>query len=120
MRKLLAVLGLAALMLVLGNMTLMSQQGYTEGKFTQDQLNAWQAIAETYYVAGVDENFILNAPPKVAAGELEARWSYAKPDLVQGGMIAPDFTQLDMEGVPHSLSEYRGKAFVILTNGSWY
>lgn len=115
MRKLLAITGLAVLTLLLGNMTLLSQQA-----FTSEQLAAWQAIAETYYVQGVDQNFILNAPAKVAAGELEARWSYSKPDLVQGGMIVPGFTQLDMEGVQHSLSDYKGKAFVNLINGSWY
>ena len=115
MRKLLAVLGLATLTLLLGNMTLLSQQ-----EFTAEQLAGWQAIAETYYVAGVDENFILNANAKVAAGELDARWSYSKPDLVQGGMLMYDFTQLDMEGVAHSLSDYKGKAFILLNNGSWY
>lgn len=116
MRKLLAIAGLVTLTLLLGNMTLLSQQ-----EFTAEQLAGWQAIAETYYVAGVDENFILDAPAKIAAGELEAgRWSYAKPDLIQGGMLMFDFTQLDLEGVAHSLSDYKGKAFILLNNGSWY
>lgn len=102
MRKLLAVFGLAALVLLLGNMTMMSQQEYTA-----EQMAAWQAIAETYYTPGVDPNFMLGKDRVVF-------------DDIKTGMIAPDFTLLDMEGAQHSLSDYVGKVFILLNTGSWY
>lgn len=102
MRKLLAVLGFAALVLLLGNMTMMSQQAVTA-----EQLAAWQAIAETYYEAGVDPNFML--PNEVNAF-----------DTVKPGMIMPDFTLMDISGNPVSLSQFKGNSFVLLITGSWY
>jgi hypothetical protein len=116
MRRLTALLSLAVLLLLLANNSALSQN-YEEG-----ELLAWQAIAETYYTEEglANENFFFEAPAKVAAGELDERWSYRTPNLVQPGMFVPDFTLLDMEGNPHSLSDYRGEKFVLLFNGSWY
>jgi len=102
MRKLLAITGLAALVLLLGNMTMVSQQ-----EFTAEQLTAWQAIAETFYEAGVDPNFML-------ANEVNPF------DTVKPGMIMPDFTLMNVNGEPYSLSQFKGNSFVLLITGSWY
>lgn len=110
MRKLIAVLGLATLVLLLGNVALLSQQ-----QFTQEQLDAWQAIAETYYTPGVDEDFMLGDPTL-----LPNAWGYDKPDMVVPGMIAPDFTLMGFYGEVVSLSQFNGQKFVVMITGSWY
>lgn len=110
MRKLLAVCGLATLVLLLSNVALLSQQ-----QVTQDQLNAFQAIAETYYTPGVDQNFLLNDPL-----QHENQWAFSDPNLIQAGMIAPDFTLMSFFNEPYTLSQYLGQKFVVLITGSWY
>ncbi len=110
MRKLLAVLGLATLALLLGNVALLSQQ-----QFTQEQLDAWQAIAETYYTPGVDENYMLGDPTL-----LPNAWGFDNPNAVVPGMIAPDFTLISFYGEPVSLSTFAGQKFVVMITGSWY
>lgn len=107
MRRLFVVFGLVTLAILLSNLTMMSQQGYTDTRFTQEQLNAWQAIAETYYEPGVDANALLGN-------------EYNKIADMKPGMIVPDFTLLDYEGNAHSLSDYVGKAFILFASGSWY
>lgn len=118
MRKVLTMTALAALaFLLLGQSTVLSQN-YEEG-----ELDAWQAIAETYYTAEglADENFFTDtAPGLVAAGELDERYGFRSPDVVQPGMFVPDFTLMTLGGVPVTLSQYRGEKFVLLINGSWY
>jgi len=116
MRRLTALLSLAVLLLLFAHNSALSQN-YEEG-----ELLAWQAIAETYYTEEglANENFFFEAPAKVEAGELDARWSYSTPNMVQPGMLVPDFTLLDMDGNAHSLSDYVGEKFIVLFNGSWY
>ncbi len=41
------------------------------------------------------------------------------PSALSLGDIAPDFTQLDTEGVPHSLSDYRGRVVVMAFFANW-
>ncbi len=118
MRKVLTLAALVALaFMILGQSTVLSQN-YEEG-----ELDAWQALAEEYYTeAGLaDPNFFTDtAPGLVAAGELDPRYGFRSPDVVQPGMIVPDFTQLTRDGVPVTLSQFRGEKFVLLINGSWY
>ncbi len=118
MRKVLTIAGLLALAMLFVSQGPAMSRNYEEG-----ELASWQAIAETYYTdAGLaDPNFFTDtAPGLVAAGELDERYGFRQPDVVQPGMFVPDFTLLDMEGVPHTLSEFRGNKFVLLFNGSWY
>jgi hypothetical protein len=42
-----------------------------------------------------------------------------EPGSRLAGEQAPDFTLPDFDGVPHSLSQYRGKKVLILTWASW-
>ncbi len=110
MRKLFALAALAALVaLFVGSPTLQAQ-------FSEDQLAQWQAVAETFYAEGVDENFMINADYQA----LDNMWGYRDPRAIQSGMIAPDFTLMDIEGRPHSLSDYVGEKFIVLVTGSWY
>jgi len=41
------------------------------------------------------------------------------PSALSVGDIAPDFTQLDFEGVSHSLSDYRGRVVVMAFFANW-
>lgn len=70
-------------------------------------MDTWIAKAQALYAAGVDENALLGN----AFNEFEA---------IKPGMLAPDFTLLDINGVEYSLSQYLGNAFVIIETGSWY
>jgi len=117
MRKVLTLMGLLALAMLFVSQGPAMSQVYEEG-----ELAAWQAVAETYYTDEglANENLYFESAARVESGELDERWAYSSPDLVKEGMIAPDFTLLDMEGVPHSLSDFRGEKFVFLINGSWY
>ncbi len=113
MRKLTILVSLASLLfLSAGSQVLLSQQEYT-----QDQMDAWQAIAETYYVADVDENFLTDNP--LAEGRPNM-WGFRDSTAIQSGMAAPDFTLLDMDGEPVALSDYIGEKFIVLITGSWY
>lgn len=42
-----------------------------------------------------------------------------EPGSRLAGAEAPDFTLPDFDGVPHSLSQYRGKKVLIMTWASW-
>jgi len=115
MRKALTLTALVALaFLLLGQNTVLSQ--------SDGELSAWQAIAETYYTPEglANENFFDTAPGRVASGELPERYGYSQPDLIQPGMLVPDFTLLTLDGEAVSLSDFRGEKFVFLINGSWY
>jgi len=110
MRKLITLASLVLLAVVLMGMPTMSQQG-----FTQEQLDAWQAIAATFYEEGIDENFMLGDPTL-----LPGSWGYSNPRAIAPGMIAPDFTLITFEGEPFTLSDYIGEKFVVMVTGSWY
>jgi cytochrome oxidase Cu insertion factor (SCO1/SenC/PrrC family) len=113
MRKLTILVSLASLLfLVAGNQVLLSQQEYT-----QEQMDAWQAIAESYYVEGVDENFLTDNP--LAEGRPNM-WGFRDATAIQSGMNAPDFTLLDMDGQPVALTDFVGEKFIVLITGSWY
>lgn len=110
MRKSLAVLCFVMLGLLLVSVTMMSQppsERFDATRWTPEQLAAWQAKAETYYEADVDENFLLGKDRNAI-------------EDIKPGMYAPEFTLLDYDGNPHSLSDYVGKAFIVFATGSWY
>jgi len=109
MRRILAFAGLAALALLL------TGQVDSQAGFSQDQLDAWQAVAASYYAEGVDENAMLGDP-----WEKPAMWAFRDPNGIQPGMIVPDFTLMDLDFNPVSLSDYQGEAFVLVITGSWY
>ena len=89
-----------------------------QADFTDEQLAAWQATAETFYVQGIDENFML---PLMDDPTLQPnRWGFDNQDLIQPGMIAPDFTLFDVYDEPFTLSQFEGNNFVFLITGSWY
>lgn len=110
MRKTIVLLCVALLVLLLSNN---SPQAQTQ--FSQEQLNAWQAIAETYYQEGVDENYMLGQ-----LADYPPMWGYSNPGLIQPGMIAPDFMLYDLNNQPMTLSQFKGNAFVVHITGSWY
>lgn len=110
MRKLMTLASLVVLAVYLLGMPSLSQQGYT-----QEQLDAWQAIAATFYEEGIDENFMLGDPTL-----LDGQWGYTNPRAIAPGMIAPDFTLITFEGEPFTLSNVIGEKFIVLVTGSWY
>jgi len=113
MRRLIVLAGLATLaFLLIGNGTMLSHTNYS-----QDQLDAWQAIAETYYTSGVNETEMVDNP--LAEGRPNM-WGFRDANAIQSGMIAPDFTLLDMDGQPVKLSDFIGEKFIILITGSWF
>ncbi len=73
----------------------------------QGDMDAWIANAQSFYVEGVEENALLGN----AFNDFEA---------IKPGMLAPDFTLLDINGMEYSLSQYLGNSFVIVETGSWY
>ena len=115
MRRLIALAGLMAVALMLLSQAPAMSQAYEEG-----EVDAWQALAETYYTEeGIaNPNFYWDNAEKVASGELTARYAFRGIDIPPG-IIVPDFTLNDFEGVSHSLSDYKGN-FILLNNGSWY
>jgi cytochrome oxidase Cu insertion factor (SCO1/SenC/PrrC family) len=110
MRKLVTLCSLVLLAVFLIGSPSLSQQG-----FTQEQLDAWQAVAATFYEEGIDENFMLGDPTL-----LDGMWGYINPKAIGLGMIAPDFTLINFEGEPFTLSDYIGEKFIVLVTGSWY
>ncbi len=109
MRRILAFAGLAAWVLLLAG------QVDSQADFSQDQLDAWQAVAASYYAADIDENAMLGNP-----WEKAPFWAFRDPGAIQPGMIVPDFTLMDLDFNPMSLSDYQGEAFVLVITGSWY
>jgi len=109
MRHILVFAGLAALVLLL------TGQVDSQAGFSQDQLDAWQTIAASYYTDGVDENAMLGNP-----WEKAPFWAFRDPGAIQAGMTVPDFTLMDLDFNPVSLSDYQGEAFVLVITGSWY
>ncbi len=103
MRRLTALATLAVFALALiGTPITQAQDSWTEADMAE-----FQARAEGYYEAGIDTNYMLG----------KDRLTF---DEIKPGMIAPDFTLLDLEGTQHSLSDYIGEKFILLVTGSWY
>jgi len=73
----------------------------------QGDMETWIANAQSFYVEGVDENALM--------GNAFNAFEEIKP-----GMLGPDFTLLDLNGIEYSLSQYLGNSFVIVETGSWY
>ena len=50
-------------------------------------------------------------------------WAFGEPveqrALAMDSVLAPDFTLSDLEGIEHSLSDYRGRKIFLLTWGSY-
>ena len=65
----------------------------------------------TRFNAGVWAALLMTALITSAASGEEA---VTTPDMLQVGMIAPDFTLKDEEGVARSLSDYLGQKNVVL------
>jgi len=113
MRKLTILLSLASLLfLAAGGPVMLSQEDPT-----QAQMDAWQAVARTYYEEGVDENFLTDNP--LAEGRPNM-WGFTNANAIQSGMTAPDFTLLDLDGQMVSLSDFIGEKFIVLVTGSWF
>jgi cytochrome oxidase Cu insertion factor (SCO1/SenC/PrrC family) len=59
----------------------------------------------------------------VAHDELFATWYFGPRPEAQNNYLqsldAPNFTLPDMDGKPHSLSDFRGKKVLIVTWASW-
>ena len=72
---------------------------------SDDSLQTYQERAEQYYEPGVDEQALL-----------ERAWNPF--DEIKPGMIAPEFSIMDLEGMPHALSDRREQRFVVLEIGN--
>lgn len=59
----------------------------------------------------------------VAWDERHAVWSFGEEPAVQRerrtGLLAPDFTLPDLDGAPHTLSDYRGQKVILYAWASW-
>lgn len=68
-------------------------------------LETYQQRAEQYYEPGVDEQALL-----------ERAWNPFNE--IKPGMIAPQFSVMDLEGIPHALGDLREQRFVVLEIGN--
>jgi hypothetical protein len=73
----------------------------------QGDMDTWIANAQSFYAEGVDENALLGN-------------QFNDFSAIMPGMLGPDFTLLDINGIEFSLSQYLGNSFVVLETGSWY
>jgi hypothetical protein len=46
-------------------------------------------------------------------------WSFGEPIVRPPLAVAPDFTLPDVDGLPHSLSDHRGRKVLLVTWASW-
>ncbi len=73
----------------------------------QGDMDTWIANAQAFYVEGVDENALLGN-------------QFNDFSAIMPGMLGPDFTLLDINGIEFSLSQYLDNSFVVIETGSWY
>lgn len=71
----------------------------------QDSLKTYQERAEQYYEPDVDEWTLL-----------ERAWNPFSE--IKPGMMAPEFSVMDLEGTPYALADLRERQFVVLEIGN--
>lgn len=68
-------------------------------------LETYQARAQQFYRTGVDELALVNN-------------AFNPERTLLPGMLAPDFSLMDLDGAMHTLSELRGSKFVVIHTGN--